>query len=58
MRKAGKYRNPKSETFEIVGPDGRVTIVTKTIVPLGKFPSPEKFRKANEIPEKTIMLPG
>jgi hypothetical protein len=35
-----------------------VTIVTKTIVPAGKFPTPEKFKKANEMLEKAITLPS
>jgi len=52
-----KKRKSGSETFKVVGPDGQVTIVTKTVVPACTFPAPEKFKKANEILEKTIMLP-
>lgn len=58
MRKDGKKRKVKSETFKVIGEDGEVTIVTKTIVPVGKFPSPEKFKRANEMLEKAIMLPS
>ena len=56
MRKPGKNRNSKSETFKVIGEDGEVIIVTKTIVPAGKFPTPEKFKKADEMLEKAIML--
>jgi hypothetical protein len=58
MRKAVKKRKLKSETFKVIGEDGQVTIVTKTMVPAGKFPTPEKFKKANEMLEKAIMLPS
>jgi hypothetical protein len=58
MRKPRKNRKSKTETFKVIGEGGEVTIVTRTIVPAGKFPTPEKFRKANEMLEKAIMLPS
>lgn len=58
MRKPGKNRKSKTEIFKVIGADGEVTLVTKTIVPVGKFPTPEKFKKANEMLEKAIMIPS
>jgi hypothetical protein len=57
MAKTGKIRRPGKKTFKIIGEDGQVTIVTRTVVPLGETPSFEKFKIANEILEKAIMLP-
>jgi hypothetical protein len=38
MAKTGKIRRPGKKTFKIIGEDGQVTIVTRTVVSLGETP--------------------
>lgn len=57
MLKSGNNRKYKRKKFKVTGEDGKITIVTKRVVPSSKIKLPEKFKEANEILLKTKMLP-
>jgi hypothetical protein len=58
MLRSGNNRKYKPKKLRFTGEDGKVIIVTKTVVPPGEIKLPEKFKKANEILLRTRMLPG